>query len=188
MTLLILFGPPATGKFTVGQLIADRTNFKLFHNHLIMDGVMQLFGTGTPRENRLSRLIRGAVIDEAADAGMDLIFTYVWNFGQEKGKNNIDAYKTSYESRGGTVQFVELIAPLAVRLTRAGSPDRARDKPHAANAERVAQVETERNFTSPDPFFYPDRYHRIDTTNRTPASIADEIIERLLSVHQEAVE
>jgi len=90
MKLLILFGPPAVGKTTIGKLIERATDFKLFHNHMVMDGIMHIFGVGTPSEDRLSKMVRTNIIEEAASQGTNLIFTYVWNFGKEKGKVNID--------------------------------------------------------------------------------------------------
>ena len=94
--LLIIFGPPSVGKTTVGKVIESKTDFKLFHNHMVMDGIMHLFGVGTSSEDKLSRIIRESVIKEAARNDMNLIFTYVWNFGKEKGKTNIDFYKNIY--------------------------------------------------------------------------------------------
>jgi len=176
MKLLILFGPPAVGKTTVGQIIEQKTNFRLFHNHMATDGVMHIFGKQAPIESQISRLIRETIITEAANAGINLIFTYVWNFGHEKGKENIDAYKHAYESRGGEVLFVELKAPLDVRTTRAGHPDRFKFKAHTADPGEVHRLEQTNNFQSPQPFFYPEIYTQIDTTNKTPEQIADEII------------
>ena len=176
MKLVILFGPPAVGKTTIGALVESKTTYKLFHNHMVMDGIMHIFGVGTPAEDRLSKLVRAHIIQEAADTGINLIFTYVWNFAKEKGKQNIDAYKKIYESRGGTVQFIELGAPLAVRVTRAAHPDRKRLKAHAPDAERVAHLESALRFASPSPFYYPGAYSYIDTTNKSPGEIAKEVI------------
>lgn len=176
MRLLILFGAPAVGKATVGRLIEAQTDFKLFHNHMIMDGIIHIFGMATPSEDKLSKIIRTQVIEEAAEAGIDLIFTYVWNFGKEKGKNNIDAYKKIYEDRGGEVVFVELIAPVDMRIERASHPERKRLKAHAPDAERVAHLESVLDLNSPVPFYYPDQYYKIDTTDKTPQQVASEII------------
>ncbi|MET0779527.1 MAG: shikimate kinase [Candidatus Saccharimonadales bacterium] len=179
MKLLVLFGPPAVGKTTVGQLIEKQTDFKLFHNHMVMDGVMHIFGVGTPTEDRLSKIIRTTVIEAAAEDGIDLIFTYVWNFGREKGKQNIDTYKQLYESRGGQVRFVELAAPLETRVARANSPDRLRYKAHAPRGDEVAALEEKCSFTSPSPFYYPDAYTKIDTTGKSPEQAAREIVASL---------
>lgn len=177
MKLLVLFGAPAVGKATVGKLIATQTNFKLFHNHMIMDGVMDLFGVGTSSENRLSKLIRTAVIEEAASSEIDLIFTYVWNFGSGRGKDNISIYKDIYESRGGEVFFVELTAPLATRIERADTIDRREMKAHAPSGERVTQLESALDFHSPKPFYF-DNFSQIDTTNKT----ADDTARRVISI------
>lgn len=175
MKLLIIFGAPAVGKATVGKLIASQTDFKLFHNHMIMDGVMDLFGVGTLSENRLSKLIRTAVIEEAASSGIDLIFTYVWNFGSERGKDNISIYKDIYESRGGEVFFIELTASLVTRVERADTIDRKEMKAHAPNGERVSQLESALDFHSPRPFYF-DNFLQIDTTNKTAEDTAKQII------------
>jgi hypothetical protein len=175
MKLLIIFGPPAAGKITVGKLVEEQTNFKLFHNHAIMDGVMHIFGKGTPAEDRLSRIIREHVIQEAADAGIDLIFTYVWNFSLEKGKQNIDRYRKVYEERGGSVYFVELTASLAARTQRAAAPDRFQEKAYTADAKEVADMEKRQSFQSPSPFFYINHYLRIDGSDKTPQEITSEI-------------
>jgi hypothetical protein len=176
--LLIIFGPPAVGKTTIGKILESKTDFKLFHNHMVMDSVMHLFGVGTPSEDKLSRIIRENIIKEAAEVGMNLIFTYVWNFGKEKGKTNIDFYKNIYESAGGKVIFVELIAPLSVRVKRADNPMRNIEKKYAPNPDRVLSLENSLNFTSPTPFFYPN-YTKINTENKTPDNIAEEILSLL---------
>lgn len=173
--LLIIFGPPAVGKTTVGKIIESNTDFKLFHNHMIMDGVMHLFGVGTSSEDKLSRIIRENVIKEAAEIGMNLIFTYVWNFAKEKGKTNIDFYKNIYESNNGEVVFVELVAPIFVRTERANNPTRNIDKKYSPDRDRVLDLENSHNFTSPTPFFYPN-YTKINTENKTPDEIAKEIL------------
>jgi hypothetical protein len=176
MKLLILFGAPAVGKTTIGQIVESKTDFKLFHNHMVMDGIMHIFGVGTPSEDRLSKIIRTQILEEAANSGIDLIFTYVWNFGLEKGKRNIDVYKQIYESRGGEVRFIELTAPLSVRAKRASHPDRQQLKAHAPSPERVVHLDSILNTISPTPFFYPDTYRKIDTTDKTLEQIAQEII------------
>lgn len=178
MKLLILFGPAAVGKATVGRIIADKTSFKLFHNHMVMDGIIELFGIGTPSEDRLSKLVRTEVIKEAANAGLDLIFTYAWNFGSEKGKNNIGVFKDIYESKGGEVLFVELDAPVEVRTERADTPERKRTKTHAPNAQRVAYLDTILDYKSPRPFYF-ENYSYIDTTSKSADIVADEIIAKL---------
>lgn len=178
MKLLIIFGPPAVGKLTVGRSIEKETDFKLFHNHAVMDDIMHIFGRGTPAEDRLSRTIREHVIEEAARSELSLIFTYVWNFSRDKGKRNIDRYKEIYESYGGSVYFIELTAPRDIRAERASNPERYRQKAYAPSAEEIRQEDVQ-NFQSPSPFFYPEIYRQIDTSDKAPEEIATEIIDWL---------
>lgn len=143
---------------------------------MIMDGVIHIFGMATPSENKLSKLIRTQVITEAAENNIDLIFTYVWDFGAAKGKERMDTFKKIYEEKGGEVVFVELTAPLDVRIERAEDPERKITKSHAPDSKRVAYLETILDFESPKPFYYPNAYHRIDTTHKTAEQTATEIM------------
>ena len=43
MKLVIIFGPHAVGKMTVGQALARITGLKVFHNHMTIDPLLALF-------------------------------------------------------------------------------------------------------------------------------------------------
>ena len=45
--LVIIMGPPAVGKMTVGQELAKITGLKLFHNHITIDLVSEFFSVRT---------------------------------------------------------------------------------------------------------------------------------------------
>lgn len=55
MELVILFGPQAVGKMTVGQELAKQTGFKLFHNHMTIDLVSNFLITAPWKESALFR-------------------------------------------------------------------------------------------------------------------------------------
>jgi len=78
MRLLVIFGPPAVGKMTVGREIARRSDFRLFHNHTLIEPLLEVFEYGTPPFNRLLSEWRVRVVEEAAMSGIDLLFTFVW--------------------------------------------------------------------------------------------------------------
>ena len=44
MKLLFLFGDGAVGKMTVGQELCKITDFRLFHNHMTIEPVLDVFG------------------------------------------------------------------------------------------------------------------------------------------------
>lgn len=43
MKFVLIFGPQAVGKMTVGQELAKSTELKLFHNHMTIDLVGNFF-------------------------------------------------------------------------------------------------------------------------------------------------
>lgn len=49
MKLIILFGPPAVGKRTVGLELAKLTGLKLIHNHTTIELVLNFFDWNSPQ-------------------------------------------------------------------------------------------------------------------------------------------
>lgn len=75
-----MFGPPAVGKMTVGKELAELTGLKLFHNHMTIEPVLQLFEFGSPPFARLVRSFRNQVFEEVARSDLPgLIFTVMWS-------------------------------------------------------------------------------------------------------------
>ena len=76
-TLVFLLGPPAVGKMTVRHELAQRTGFRLFHNHQTIDLVLRFFDFGTPPFHRLVGEFRRRIFEEVAASDLaGLIFTY----------------------------------------------------------------------------------------------------------------
>ncbi len=64
--LVMLVGPPAVGKMTVGHELASRTGLRLFHNHHTIDLVLRFFEFGTPPFQRLVGEFRRRMFEEVA--------------------------------------------------------------------------------------------------------------------------
>ena len=47
--LVVLFGPPAVGKMTVGRELERLTGLPLFHNHMTIELVVPFFDFDTPQ-------------------------------------------------------------------------------------------------------------------------------------------
>jgi hypothetical protein len=136
MDLLVIFGPAAVGKMTVGREVARRTGYKLFHNHMTVEPVLELFEFGSPPFERLVSEFRTRVIEEAAGSDLPgLVFTFVWALDDPGDKELVDGYVDIVESRGGTVRYVELYAPQEVRLARNATPERLDAKRSKRNVE-----------------------------------------------------
>jgi hypothetical protein len=136
MKFVLIFGPQAVGKMTVGQELAKVTDLKLFHNHMTIDLVNPFFDYGTKEGKRLVGLFRQEIFEAVAKSDLNgLIFTYVWAFDLQSDWDYVHKVCQIFESQGGTVYFVELEAELDERLERNKSPNRLEHKPTKRNIE-----------------------------------------------------
>lgn len=171
MKLILLHGPPAAGKLTVANAIAERTNFKVFHNHLSIDFTRPFFGFGSEAFWRINADLRNAVITEAAREGIDLIHTFCYAKGPDD-----DGYRrliASAEENGGEVQSVLLWCSDEERAKRIASESRVRIG-KLTDAESVASSRSKHDLFSP----LPGRETLIiDNTSISPCSVAEQIID-----------
>ena len=85
MNLVLLYGPPAVGKMTVGAQLSQLTGYPLFHNHLTVDLGLLFFPFGSAPFQRLVTGLRYQCVQAAAEAGAQgLIFTYVYGGGDDE--------------------------------------------------------------------------------------------------------
>lgn len=125
MRLLLIIGPPAVGKMTVGRAVADRSTFRLFHNHHTIELLLDVFDYGTPPFSRLNSEFRRRIIEEVAEAGADLVFTYVWDLDLPEESDWLARLVEPYADR---VAVVELVAGLDTRLQRNRTEHRLAEK------------------------------------------------------------
>ena len=128
MQLVLIFGPPAVGKMTVGRSLAARSEFRLLHNHALLEPLLEVFDYGTPPFVRLLDSMRRQVVQEAAEARVDLILTYVLGFELEGDVAELRRHLAPYLDAGARVSFVELRADLATRLERNRTEQRLAEK------------------------------------------------------------
>src|SRR3990167_7602667 len=107
MKLIVLYGPPAAGKYTIAKALSEKTAYKLFHNHLTVDLLKSVFTFGTPGFFRLSQKIRLDIFEQASKDNIPgIIFTFVY----EK-RTDDDFIKRLVEivtSNGGEVVFIQI--------------------------------------------------------------------------------
>ena len=116
--LVVVTGPPAVGKMTVGRAICAASDFRLFHNHHTIEPLAETFGFDSPAFELLKDEFRRRVIEEAARSGLRLVFTFVWPVDVEADADTVRALLAPYAERGLPVSFVELYADLETRLVR----------------------------------------------------------------------
>lgn len=179
-TLVIIIGPPAAGKMTVGLELARLTGFKFMHNHQSIEALLPTFPFGSPSFIKLTVQFRQSVFDEvAASDAPGFIFTTAWNLSSAPDRAEIDAYCEPFHRRAARVFFVELDASLETRLIRNRTEPRLQNK---ASKRDVATSETRliRNHerwtsTPPAPFPYPESHLKIANDNLAPSEVVQAI-------------
>ena len=126
---MVVFGPPAVGKMTVGRAVCDRTDFRLFLNHHTIEPLSEIFGMDTPPFRTLTSEIRRRVVEEAAASGVRLALTQVWNLEGVEDARWVAGLVAPYADAGLPVHFVELAADLDTRLQRNRDEGRLLAKP-----------------------------------------------------------
>ncbi|TMV46321.1 shikimate kinase [Paenibacillus mesophilus] len=183
MKFILIFGPQAVGKMTVGQELEKITGLKLFHNHMSIEMVAPFFSYGTAPGKRLVKLFRQAIFEEVANSDLDgLIFTYLWSFDRQADWDYVESVCRIFESKGGIVCFVELEAELELRLERNKSPHRLLHKPTKRNIEfsendLISKMENNR-LNSYDGEIKRENYMRINNSTLSPDMVASMIKQR----------
>jgi AAA domain len=180
--MVVLVGPPAVGKMTVGHELATRTGLRLFHNHHTIDLVLRFFEFGTAPFQRLVGEFRRRMFEEVAASELPgLIFTYVWAFDQATDAEAVESYVAPFRARGGRVVFVELEATQAERLRRNETPFRLAEKPFkrdlVASRARLLADDAKYQLSSQGAFDTREDYLRLETTTLSAAEAAERIIE-----------
>jgi hypothetical protein len=184
--LLVIFGPPAVGKMTVGREVARRSSFRLFHNHATIEPLLDVFDYGTPSFNTLLDEFRIRVVEEAAASGTDLVLTFVWGLELATDADTVSRYLAPYVEAGAEVAFVELEAGLATRLERNRTEQRLAEKKSKRDVEwsdgNVREMDrhllntSADNSTPADEVLARHRHLRLDNTDVPPGEAAEQIL------------
>lgn len=148
MKLLLLIGSGAVGKMTVGQELCKITPFRLFHNHMTIEPVIEIFGgfNGHVRDR-----LRQVVFEEFAKSeNYGLIFTFMWAFDEPADWAYVEHVTSIFEAVGAEIYCVELIAPQELRLQRNATENRLAHKASKRDVE-----------TSQRRLLYEDAKHRL---------------------------
>ena len=173
MQLIFLYGPVASGKLTVGRELAALTGFALFHNHLIVDAVGAVFPFGSEPFRRLREQMWLGVLDEAAQAGRSVIFT----FAPEPTVDPALPQRVAdlMARRGAIVRFVALtVAPYEQERRLVGEDRAAFGKLRDPELLRSLRPGLETAMAS-----MPVPILTIDSDHITPKAAARLIVERL---------
>ena len=126
MKLVFLIGDAAVGKMTVGQELMKQTGLRLFHNHMMIEPVIEIFGSFN---GYVTQQLREVIFHEFAKSdNKGMIFTYLWAFDMQSDWDYVAHVSEIFRQQGAEIYYVELIAPQEVRLQRNETANRLAHK------------------------------------------------------------
>lgn len=179
MKLVFLIGDAAVGKMTVGQELARLTGLRLFHNHMSIEPMLEIFGYF--HGNAIARM-RQVVFEEFAATDLyGLIFTYMWAFDQPSDWAYVSYVSELFLSHGAQVYYVELVAPQSVRVQRNRTENRLSCKPSkrdlSRSEQRLLEDDARYRCVSREGEIPYEPYLRLDTSALSAAEAAAHIKE-----------
>ena len=179
MKLLFMIGNSASGKMTVGQELCKITPFRLFHNHMAIEPVLEVFGSfHGPAIHR----IREVIFEEFAKTDhYGRIFTFMWAFDMQSDWDYLENVKRIFSLPEEDIYYVELIVPQALRLERNRTENRLKNKAskrdlQASDARLLRDDQNYRCESLPGEIPFPN-YLRLNNANITAVEAAEKIKE-----------
>ena len=123
MKLVLIVGAGAVGKMTVGQELMKITNLRWFHNHMMIEPVIEIFGKFKGETIlKLREIIFDDFVNDDENEGM--IHTFMWAFEMKSDWEYVENLVKKFDE----VYCVELIASQEVRLERNKTENRLVNK------------------------------------------------------------
>lgn len=180
MNLVVIFGPHAVGKMTVGQTLSELTGIPLFHNHESIELALKLLPDDAKAWSGLSNELRDVVFKHVSKAHQKgLIFTFMWALDEPSDHQYMNRLETMFKEEGFHVYYVELMAHKDIRLDRNKTENRLLHKPSKRNLfeseARFLRLEEKYRLNSYEGEITKENYLKIDNTNLTPVEVAQKI-------------
>ena len=174
MKLIFLHGLPGVGKLTVARELAKLTDFKLFHNHLVVDLVESVFDFGTEAFVELREKIWLKVFSQAAQSTLNgMIFTFAYD--RTVQSSFIDHTQELIKSSESEIFFVELTCSLEELERRIENPSRQRFG-KLSDAGQFRELKETGAFTDPG---IPTERLVVETTALSASDAAKLIVNKL---------
>lgn len=180
MKLVLIIGDSAVGKMTVGQELAKITDLRLFHNHMMIEPVLEIFGYFN---GKAISGMREVIFEEFAKSEhYGLIFTYMWAFDQQSDWDYVEYVCDIFRKYNADICYVELVAPQEIRLERNATENRLKNKISKRDIElsnqRLINDDNKYRCVSNDGEIPYDNYIKIDNTNLSAEIVAQIIKDR----------
>ena len=180
MKLVLIVGDGAVGKMTVGQELMKITDLRLFHNHMTIEPVLEIFNDFNVDVIMKMRYMIFEEFVKTNNYGM--IYTCMWAYDEESDWKIMNKIIRMFEEVNSEIYCIELISPLEVRLERNVTENRLNHKASKRNIEasnqRLIRHTKEHRFVSYDGEVPIKNFIRIDNSNLEASEVARIIKEK----------
>lgn len=175
MKLIVLYGPPASGKLTVAKALSKITGYKIFHNHLLIDLLEKVLPWGSSDFKNYMDKYFFELLEVAMKHNVEgLIVTMVYY--KDFDKPYLKTLVKTVEKQGGEVCFVQLKCSTKELLRRVTNASRKKFK-------KISTVQILKQSLKKHDIVSSVDYANnlvIDSEKNTPVSAARKIKEKLL--------
>ncbi len=173
MKIVFLYGLPATGKLTIAEQVTARTGYKLFHNHMVVDMLLNIFDFGAKPFVELREELWLSIVEQCTRTEAGLVFTFTPEHTVRD--SFIPELQRVVAAGNAELHFVELTCSPGILVGRIGSASRHRYKkltsPRIFNDLYSIGAFTTANMPKPE--------LTLDTSQITASESADRIIRTL---------
>lgn len=180
MKLVLIVGDGAVGKMTVGQELMKITDLRLFHNHMTIEPVLEIFNDF---DVDVILKLRYLIFEEFVKTNnYGMIYTCMWAYDSQEDWDIMNKILKIFNGVGSEIYCVELTAPLDVRMKRNATENRLKNKASKrdieASNERLIQHTKNHRFVSKDGEVPIKNFIRIDNSNIEADVVAKMIKEK----------
>ena len=180
--LVVIIGPQAVGKMTIGEKLKEKIGYTLMTNHDSIEIAIKIFSSNKDAKLKLKSKIREDVFNICLENNISIIFTFVVDFNTNDDILYLNELKNKFEKTGGHFYLIELEADLQTRLDRNKTPHRLECKPSKKNIEwsekeLIESMNIYRMNSIKDEIKF-ENYIKINNTNLSPNAVCDIIINK----------
>ena len=149
-------------------------------NSITIEPVIEIFGQ---HNDKVTERLRQVYFEEFSQTGnYGMIFTFMWAFDNDSDRDYVESVCDIFRKVNADIYFVELVAPIEIRLQRNISENRLRHKASKRNIEASAEFLLNHNqrCVSFDGEIIYDNYIKIDNSEISAENVAKIIKERFL--------
>ena len=174
MKLVFIIGDAAVGKMTVGQELMKITDLRLFHNHMTIEPVLEIFGKF---DGKVIGDLREVIFkDFASSDNYGMIFTIMMAFDMQSDWDFLEHVKNIFKPYKTDFYYVELIASQEIRLKRNRTENRLMNKASKRDIEisdqRLINDDLNHRCVSYPGEIQFENYLRIDNSNIEASEVA----------------